>query len=402
MSPQLRFPKFTDEWQLEKLGDFAKFSKGTNISKDDIDENGAVEAIRYGELYTMYNETIEEIKSRTNLMPSSLVFSKKNDVIIPASGETHIDIATASCVLKDNVALSGDINIIRSENNGVFLAYYFNNKKKVDIARLAQGVSVVHLYGSNLKDLMLNLPSKPEQEKIADFLSAVDERIGQGERKLELLRQYKKGVMQQIFSREVRFRDENCNDYPEWEEKSLSQLSDRVTTKNRDSEISFVLTNSATKGVVSQTEYFDKDIANKDNLSNYYVVSVDDFVYNPRISVHAPVGPIKRNHVSQGVMSPLYAVFRSKSGSVDFFEQYFETKYWHDYLKGVANYGVRHDRMNITTTDLYSMPIPFPVLSEQQKITGFLLALDDKIKAEEIRLISTRAWKKGLLQEMFA
>src|SRR5690606_33233139 len=131
------------DWEHKSLGAIAIFSKGKGVSKSDIIENGLIECIRYGELYTEYNETIIDIKSRTNESKDRLVLSEYNDILIPASGETQIDIATASCVLKSGVAIGGDINIIKTTQNGVFLSYYFNSKKKHEIASLAQGASVI-------------------------------------------------------------------------------------------------------------------------------------------------------------------------------------------------------------------------------------------------------------------
>lgn len=130
--PKLRFKEFegTGNWCRKKLGQIAIFSKGKGISKSDISLNGVLPCIRYGELYTHYNETIKTIKSYTNIPANELILSQANDVIIPASGETHEDIATASCVLEGGIALGGDLNIIRSEINGVFLSYYLNNAKK--------------------------------------------------------------------------------------------------------------------------------------------------------------------------------------------------------------------------------------------------------------------------------
>jgi len=188
-----------EDWEEKKLGDVATFSKGKGISKSDIVENGTIECIRYGELYTHYNETIYDIKSSTNLDRENLVLSQYNDVIIPASGETQIDIATASCVLKDNIALSGDLNIIRTNEDGVFLSYYLNSFKRFDIARLAQGISVVHLYSSQLKQLKLNLPQMEEQKKIATFLTSLDQKITQTTQQIEAMKRFKKGLLQGMF-----------------------------------------------------------------------------------------------------------------------------------------------------------------------------------------------------------
>ena len=153
------------------------------------------------------------------------VVSQANDVIIPASGETQLDITTASCVLREGIILGGDLNIIRTANSGVFLSYYLNNKGRYDIARLSQGSSVVHLYSKQLSRLKINFPALPEQQKIASFLTAVDDKITQLTKKKALLEQYKKGVMQRIFSQEIRFRDDEGGDYPEWEKKELKSVA---------------------------------------------------------------------------------------------------------------------------------------------------------------------------------
>lgn len=129
----------------------------------------------------------------------NLILSQENDVIIPASGETQIDIATAACVLNGGIALGGDLNIIRAKLNGVFLAYYLNNAKKRDIAQMAQGVSVIHLYPSQLKTIMIAIPSPQEQQTIASCLSAVDELITAQKEKIEQLQLHKEGLMQGLF-----------------------------------------------------------------------------------------------------------------------------------------------------------------------------------------------------------
>jgi type I restriction enzyme S subunit len=188
-----------EDWEVKKLGEIAVFSKGKNISKADIVENGVTECIRYGELYTYYGETINQIKSRTNISLDNLILSEANDIIIPASGETQIDIATASCVLKSGVALGGDLNIIKTKQNGVFMSYYLNNAQKQQIASLAQGISVVHLYSSQLALLEIQLPSLAEQTKIANFLTAIDEKINKVDAQIKQTELWKKGLLQQMF-----------------------------------------------------------------------------------------------------------------------------------------------------------------------------------------------------------
>ncbi|MDH2593262.1 restriction endonuclease subunit S [Acinetobacter nosocomialis] len=188
-----------EEWEKTILGKIGIFLKGKGISKADIVQNGAIPCIRYGELYTQYGEVISNVISATNLEVNSLVLSKANDVLIPASGETQIDIATASCVLQSEVALSGDLNIFRTEENGVFLSYLIRSHLKMQIAQLAQGNSVVHLYSSQLKGVQLNLPCLEEQTKIANFLSAIDQKIEVVVQQIKQVKQWKKGLLQQMF-----------------------------------------------------------------------------------------------------------------------------------------------------------------------------------------------------------
>lgn len=200
--PRLRFPGFrsTAGWQQFTLGDIANISKGKGITKSDVVEDGRTPCIRYGELYTSYGEIIEKVNSRTNLPTSDLVLSKAGDVIIPASGETKEDIATSACVVNDGVALGGDLNIIRSPIDSRFLSYNLNGSRRREIARVAQGDTVVHLYPTQLSGLKIHIPvDQAEQELIADSLSSLDTQIVAQELKLKALDSHKQGLLQQLF-----------------------------------------------------------------------------------------------------------------------------------------------------------------------------------------------------------
>jgi len=181
------------------LGDVLTFTKGKGVSKSDIVEGGATKCIRYGELYTTYGEVIDDVVSATDVDPSQLLLSKRNDVIIPASGETQLDIATASCVMHDGIALGGDLNVMRTKENGVFLAYYLNGAKRNAIAELAQGNSVVHLYAKQLQGISINLPCLEEQSRIAGFLMALDAKVAGVAQAVAAAQQWKKGLLQQMF-----------------------------------------------------------------------------------------------------------------------------------------------------------------------------------------------------------
>lgn len=200
---------------------------------------------------------------------------------------------------------------------------------------------------------------------------------------------------------ELRFINEDGSSFPDWKILKLKALAKRQTSKNKDEKISRVLTNSAINGVVDQRDYFDKDIAVKGKLQGYYIVEQGDYVYNPRVSATAPVGPISKNNVGKGVMSPLYTVFRFNEESNGFYEQFFKSSKWHNYLQIVSNTGARHDRMSISAVDFLAMPIPYPTEKEQQKISDCLSSVNKIIEAENQKLESLKAHKKGLMQNLF-
>lgn len=197
--PRLRFPEYEGEWEEKALGEVATLHKGKGISKADISLNGRTPCIRYGELYTVYGEVINNVQSRTDIPAADLFLSQSNDVIIPASGETKLDIAKAACVIHDDVALGGDLNVIRTNHHGIFLSYYLNAPKRYDIAKVAQGDTVAHLYPSQLKKLVIALPPESEQQRIALCLSSLDELITHESNKLETYKTHKKGLMQGLF-----------------------------------------------------------------------------------------------------------------------------------------------------------------------------------------------------------
>jgi len=195
----LRFPEFSGEWERDSLMNIASISKGSGISKEQLSDSG-LPCILYGELYTKYkSEVITDIYSKTDIETKGLVSSMANDVIIPCSGEAAIEIATARCVPMSNILLGGDLNIIRlNGHDGRFFAYQLNGKRKIDIAKVAQGVSVVHLYGEHLKKINVVYPSFAEQNKIAQLLSLIDERIVTQNKIIEKLESLIKGICNKL------------------------------------------------------------------------------------------------------------------------------------------------------------------------------------------------------------
>lgn len=198
----MRFPGFTDEWKECTIRDIAKIEKGNGISKDQLSEEGD-ECILYGELYTKYkSEIIDEVYSKTKVDSTKLMRSQANDVLIPCSGETAEDIATARCVKMEGILLGGDLNIMRfDKQDGAFMSYQLNGKRKYDIARVAQGVSVVHLYPEHLKSIKVVLPELEEQQKIVNLLSLIDERIATQNKIIEDLKKLKSAIIDKLLGR---------------------------------------------------------------------------------------------------------------------------------------------------------------------------------------------------------
>jgi type I restriction enzyme S subunit len=187
----------------------------------------------------------------------------------------------------------------------------------------------------------------------------------------------------------------------DWKLVPLHQLAARTTQKNRDEKITRVLTNSAEFGVVDQRDFFDKDIATQGKLDGYYIVEAGSYVYNPRVSATAPVGPISKNKVGTGVMSPLYTVFKFKDDSNEFFEYYFKSTGWHNYMRQASSTGARHDRMAISSDDFLAMPLPVSAPKEQQKIADCLSSSDELMAAQVRNVEALKTQKRGLMQQLF-
>lgn len=186
-----------------------------------------------------------------------------------------------------------------------------------------------------------------------------------------------------------------------WKSLPLNRLAIRAKQKNRDEKIDRVLTNSAEFGVVDQRDFFDKDIATQGKLEGYFVVEFGSYVYNPRISSTAPVGPISKNKIGTGVMSPLYTVFKFKDDRNDFYEHFFKTTGWHTYMRQASSTGARHDRMAISSDDFMAMPLPVSSPDEQQKIADCLNSLDALIAAQGRKVDALKTHKEGLMQQLF-
>lgn len=233
--------------------------------------------------------------------------------------------------------------------------------------KMAAGSTFESINSDVVKNAEMSLPQDvEEQEKIGSYFMSLDYLITLHQRKPYF---WNKFIV------------------IDWEQRKLNEIADKVSEKNKNNEFSEPFTNSAEQGIISQKDYFDREIVNNENLNGYYIVRNDDFIYNPRISVTAPVGPINRNRLGRnGVMSPLYTVFRTHDIDNLYLEFYFKTTKWHRFMKLNGDSGARFDRFTISSTQFMEMPIPYPTLEEQQKIGEYFDSFDNLITLHHHKL----------------
>ena len=384
--PKLRFKEFNDNWKSYKLSDLVEFFKGNLLAKSDLDDNGKYPCILYGQLYTKYKEVIRIIESKTNRDEKNIPRSKKGDVLIPSSGETPIDISTSSCIQSDNVLLGGDINILRPINcDGRFLSYTINNNKKTEIARVAQGHSVVHLYIDNLKYVSINVPSIKEQNKIADALELLDKKIELQNKKIEDLKLFKKGLIEFEFS--------NSN-YNEINLKEI--LKERKTYSEKGLEFPHVTLSK--DGIYDKTDRYNRDFLVKSDDKKYKITYLNDLCYNP---ANLKFGVICLNEYGSAIFSPIYVTFVIKNIANPKYIKYYVKR--NNFINAIRKYeqGTVYERMAVAPEDFLKFSIKLPNIEIQNKFVAKLLKLDKKIELENLKLSKYIKFKKGLMQNMF-
>jgi type I restriction enzyme S subunit len=396
--PRLRFPEFRDagEWGKKSLDSIAVFYKGKGISKADIDPQGKMPCIRYGELYTSYDEVISVVISKTNLPASELFLSKSNDVLIPSSGETKLDIAKASCVLLDDVALGGDLNILRSNENGIFLSYLLNGSYKKEIAKKAQGDTVVHLYASQLKLLKVVVPRATEQQRIADCLTSLDALIAAHSEKLDALKTHKKGLMQQLFPREgetiPRLRFPEFRDAGEWDENTLGGAATFINGRAYKQE---ELLDKGKYRVLRVGNFF------SNNQWYYSDLELDDDKYcddgDLLYAWSASFGPRIWKGEKTIYHYHIWKVVEKNGINQDFLFILLDYETERMKAKSANGLGLLH----ITKATIEGWQCRLPKIKEQQKIADCLTSLDALILAQAEKLDALKTLKKGLMQQLF-
>ncbi|MCA3023552.1 MAG: restriction endonuclease subunit S [Burkholderiales bacterium] len=403
--PKLRFPEFRGvaAWEPTTLGEKSYILKGKGISKADLDPNGSQACIRYGELYTRYGDTIREVVSRTNVPASELFLSKPDDVVIPSSGETKIDIAKASCVFAGGIALGGDLNVIRSKLNGTFLSYYLNGPKRLDIAKVAQGDTVVHLYPHQLEALQIAVPQSSEQQKIAECLSSVDELMAAQARKVDALKTHKKGLMQQLFPREgesqPRLRFPEFQNAGEWEETRLGRMGELISGLTyspedvRESGLLVLRSSNVQQGEIALDDcvYVDPSIKGANRSQP------NDILICVRNGSKALIG--KCALIPEGMPLCTHGAFMTvfRAQTPGFVFQLFQSSRYQKQVAGDLGATIN----SINGSQLLKYEFFVPKASEQKRIASFLQSVDALMSAETQKLEALKTHKKGLMQQLF-
>ncbi|MFI3097601.1 restriction endonuclease subunit S [Streptococcus suis] len=403
--PRLRFPGFTDAWKQRKLGEVATFAKGNGYSKKDLVIKGSP-IILYGRLYTKYETVISEVDTFVSVEDNknSVVYSEGGEVLVPASGESSLDIARASVVAKKGIILGGDINIIRlhSEIFPVFLALTISNgKQQKGLSKRAQGKSVVHLHNSDLKKVDLDFPTLPEQEAIGSFFSDLDQLITLHQRKLDDVKELKKALLQKMFPKG------NGNDFPElrfpeftdaWKQRKLGEvLKERNESRSPSADVPLV-SFTVENGVTPKTERYNREFLVRDEDKKYKFTQLDDIVYNP---ANLKFGAIARNKYGAAVFSPIYVTYGVLSEAHPLFVELIVTST--NFIQRALRYqeGTVYERMAVKSFDLLRSEIPLPTLPEQEAIGSFFSDLDQLITLHQRQLDHLKLLKKALLQQMF-
>ncbi|EIQ0577678.1 restriction endonuclease subunit S [Staphylococcus pseudintermedius] len=405
--PDLRFPEFEGEWEEKKLGEFVDFGKGKLLGKKDLSEGGKYPCILYGELYTKYGAIINSIQSRTNVNPDKLKKAEKNQVLIPSSGETVEDIATASAIdVNEDVYIGGDLNILTpKKDDGKFISLSLNSVNKWNVSRFAQGKTVVHLYNNDLKKLKVNLPIQfEEQKKIGDFFSKLDRQIELEEQKLVLLEEQKKGYMQKIFSQELRFKDDNGNDYPEWEEKKLKEIGEISSgvgfpEKYQGGKIGIPFFKVSDMNLPSNQFIMKK--ANNYVNNQLIVENKWKVITNVPAVIFAKVGAAIMLNRKRIVMEPF--LIDNNSMSYSFSMRHWDAKFGNVYFQtlNLPKYAQVGALPSYNSKDIGSIIVNLPTLREQTEIGEFFNKFTKLIEKQSRKVELLKQRKKGLLQKMF-
>ena len=396
--PELRFQEFDGEWKNTNLGEAFTIFNGYAFASSSSVEDGV--------LWVKIAEVgIQEMKKNNlSYLPISLKEKHKKFILTKGDFVVALTRPILNGKLKiaqinsffDGALLNQRVGKIISSNSHYFIYSLLQKDELIkSIENNIAGSDPPNLSPNEINSIKISYPTLPEQQKIASFLSAVDEKIQQLSRKKELLEQYKKGVMQQLFSGKLRFKDENGDDYADWKWVGGNELFDNISDKKHNSDLP-ILAITQDQGAIPRDLINYQMTVTDASVASYKVVQRGDFI----ISLRTFQGGIEFSEY-HGICSPAYNILRPSSEEVNktFYKLYLKTSYYIKQLQKNLE-GIRDGKM-ISYKYFSEIKLPFPSQPEQQKIATYLTAIDTKIESTNQQLNQTQTFKKGLLQQMF-
>ena len=385
-APKLRFKEFDDSWDLKKLDQIAEVNPKTKelpASFFYID----LESVSEGLLIQRKKIDINEAPSRAQrlLEKSDVLFQmvrpyQQNNFYYDLDG--------------DYVASTGYAQI-RTKLNSKYIYYVLHSKKFLDeVINRCTGTSYPAINSSELSSIEVAFPSIREQTKIAAFLSAVDEKITQLTQKHQLLSQYKQGMMQKLFSQQIRFKADDGSEFREWEKSKLNKYINEIKENSKTQDEYEVLTSSR-RGLIRQAEYFEGSrLSDRDNIG-FNIIHPNQITYRSRSDDGLFFFNLNNLGIT-GIISTYYPVFTMNNGDTRFLAEYLNF-HKQEYVK----YAVGTSQLVLSINELKNIKFYIPCLEEQTKIANFLSAIDQKIEVTSQQIEQAKQWKKGLLQQMF-
>jgi type I restriction enzyme S subunit len=409
--PALRFPEFDKVWEKIKLGKHIDLISGFPFKSELFGENGKKLVIPKNFTKFGFGNFTDSFTKRTTEEVDEKYLCSENDLLVLLTDLT----STCELLGKPLYLTSEDgdvllnqriIKIIPNEKillKRWLLGFLLTENYHKRIKETSSGSTVRHSSNKIINNIDLVFPSLPEQQKTASFLTEVDNKLQGLKRKAALLEQYKKGMMQKLFSQALRFKDENGQPYPNWEKKKLGEVFTEINEKVGSKDIE-TYSISAGIGFVSQREKFGKNISGDQN-PNYIVLEQGDFSYNKGNSKTYKYGCVYLNLEQKSIAVPnVFISFRLSSPTMNpnFFAKLFESHYLDRSLRKIISSSARMDGLlNVNKTFFFGLKIPVPCDLEQTKIANFLTAIDQKIEQVGQQIAKAERWKKGLLQKMF-
>jgi len=385
--PELRFPEFEGEWVKKKLGDVGDVKMCRRVFNEETSLQGEIPFFKIGS----FGKKADSFITREFYLNyrSRFAFPKKGDILISAAGTIG-----RTVVYDGKDAYYQDSNIVWIDNDNTLISNEFLYFILQIVKYNTEGGTIQRLYNSILKSTKFSKPTLPEQSKIATFLTAVDEKLQALKKKKSLLEVYKKGVMQKLFSQELRFRSGDGKEFGDWEEKKGRDLFSAISNKNHKSDLPILAISQEFGAVPREMINYQISVTEK-SVESYKIVEIGDFI----ISLRSFQGGIEYSNY-KGICSPAYIILRNtKPINSIFFKYYFKTEYYIQRLCEKLE-GIRDGKM-ISYQYFSEIELPYPSVQEQTRIANFISILDEKINHTQTEITKTEVWKKGLLQKMF-